>query len=1705
MKFLLKFLYVCLLTLWTTTISPAAPPVYSASFQYNPYEMIDGNGRLYSLFKSGNDMRLTRTTGRYRVLSDGRHSEISEATLLPMVAGQASIYSNNMDVNKAGRLLFHAGNSSGGYVTNTNAYIWTEENQIISAATPGYQVTLGEINDLGYSAITYVQDRGADFKRIPFIVSPSGVATEIPPSRVTEWGFRRVQNSNGQWVNVADNVASAVAINNSNAVVCSAEGLVLPEWSNNYERQYWSFVSRNGAVIIDDLPRGATDINDRNEVVGFRSGLGTWLYLPAANYGLSAGVHYISTQTFAYSIRVEINNLGDIVWTGDYSAGHVPKLWSKGTLYNLASLIDPGAGEFVVRRVADLNEQGQILVSDQTQRTSSGTTFTFTGSRILSPSPVRIEIDPTGDINPGDDFVASVVINHTKPVPATYRFTGGNIITAAPGDHLEFAETNLPDSITLSAEDPTATFSIPATALKRGFIDFSTTVEVTEEGGATQTITATAELLVEPLQIDITVTNKDHLLNQTPEAEWGARSKAVNAARRAAEQPPYANLIEIEMKITNESLDVVEHLRIEESINVLRLIQSTDYGEPGVPLTPIKMWAPGNREFDLTNLTGTESIPNLTLQPGETVTFAWVLEAFDGNTDPAVDDTRGLEFTPLIQAGIAGRDVTDRGEIGFKVIDRPLLEWGIRPTDGRTAYLSGQNVRVDGWIENISTKDNKPPQDIRVMVYQLPKGNLGGGFMRKTSDAGGPTPKAYQIFNLPAEGPGKSLNLSAVFRSLPTNTGAEGKARYGVRLWTVDPDPESPTGENVVEASRQCLLKEGWLEEFEVTFAADRPALTYQQECYALGEEIPQLAGIWPFLIGLNQGLTVDFTDGIIGLGQFLFKSGETLLDAGASIAAWEFRTAQKVWLAIQNDPVAQQALLQEAYVQYRTFVELGVMAGEAGSKTPMLFEQFAMQSVAAMGDFFYAVEKGGIEELEFAVGKFLGANPDMLFEPLVVAANYQRMSKALIKLEGDLVDNTVRTAMRAEEARKATSLDQRLRDAVAAGRAPETALLPGDILSDSKILDIYGVTRKQKEAIQKIAKDNGVTVTFRARNPISERIIREGRGYPKPQALKHKTVNGIDIEFLGYRRNSKATLEMVEPPAGLLEPNGRALSGDALESALDTELARFSDRIGGNAELAKEVRDRMKLRAEEWNKLFMDKGLNPNQPGTLNQKITTSFDADLQWGPGKERDRVKKVGAVEARNVSYEPIPGSNPRAWEMKMTGPNNTPPKLVTGDVDFMAILDESGGLIRDPQKRIEVYTQLESVLDMQHGESWTFFLQNARIEHLRACSLGEEGAEAMVAISGKGDGTPRAAYFMDNLSVIDNPGCPNAKYLPKRKKTPQSLKDFILRRGEAKDVRRVDPSGEFMLLDGIPVNTKPPLDLISRFYPTTLGEALEKFLMSRDFILPSLLLRLFEADGTPVSFSDGGEVLQAIQRNGELVLQSWSEAGGWQDVNMETVIARGDPSRLELAPMTAIPEGGGHGTTRVEIIAQASVGPAGDFFKPGDRVVINPGAPNQEITTVRALGSLVFPNPLAQEHEPGEMVVSLGRDDTDRDGDGLTGYQETVIHGTNPDEADSDFDSIPDNVEIANGFNPLDRASGFTVSSMEKATTGGSITLIWNGNPGTRYLIEASRDLAADGWEPVREITAGPGVIQTTVITDPFHQQRAAFFRVRSTAD
>lgn len=1545
-------------------------PSYTAVAKYTDYYgAIAGDGTLVRIANSSTKLHRRQTTGKFLTVQGKLIEEVKHSTMTKPSGFSVGV--RDYWQNSQGQALVRLGRIENNTLAQHYSLFWDGDNGYGS-----YDVEAVDLNESGIGVgQRYIDEpyAGGGNKSIPVLITTGGSVQDVHCPFPDGWGVERVQNSDGSFTVIKDNWGAAIAINSHGAVLIRATS----------RREYGTYVVKDGAVIFRNRYNyyGAIDLNDRNEAIGWVFDQGTWIFSPE-----DSAPRYLGDKTGEAPIK--INNQGEIIFPGRKWQQY-PKVWKSGQFYPLAPLVSSSDG-FELTSVIAVHDNGQILCQ--------GNVGDEWATYVLNGSAVSLEVDPGLKLKSDQEFAVSVVITHSLPAPATYRFTGP-LLSADPPENVEVGEIEVPEEVVLSAENPVLRFTIPCKVLKRGYMTLCTAIEVTDQSGAVLTNSAVEEVLVDPLEVEIAVTKERHLLNQTPESEWSARARAINDLKRANSQTPYANLMEIRMKITNGGVEDIANLNIPAIRDILSHIKSTVAGSPGVPLIPVRLYAPsgkltpggpdvpGGVEVDLTNPADPTVINDVTLAPGESAEFAWVVEAFDGNPDPEVDDSVKLVFTPLILGSLRGKNVQTRGEKTFQIIDRPLLEWGVRPKDGRVNYPSGAVVRVEGYIENISTRNDRPAQDIRVMIFQKPVGNLGGGFMFESTTGQTPAQKEYAVFDLPAEGPGKVKDLTAVFRSLPTTEASSGEVRYVIRMWTLDDEVEGEeSGEKVVEASTQAILKEGWMEEFEVGFSANREQFTREEQCQLLAEQTFPWVGLSPFLCGVVDGVSTDFTDSIIGLSQFLFESGELILDAGVGFAAWKHHTMSTFWKTVAGDPIARQALMTELYVQYETLVNLKVMASETASGLPMAFDAFVEKAQKSLDEFFDVVQQGDLTELKYMVGRFLGANPDLALEPLMVASAYMKMNKALIGLERTLTDDLLTTALEAEKLRKANTLEERLSAARKAKRPPETALLPGDVLSNHRMFNIFGVTGKQLKAIQDIAKNNGVIISLRSRNPISIKLLKLGKAYPKPQALKAKCVNKIDIDYLGYRESAFGKLELVEPRPGLLGPDGRALTEDALEDALDLEMSKIRDNLKGDAVLEAEIRSRMQIRAEEWNKCFLDKVGGKVEPGVIKTEIPVAFEADLQFPPGKQRDNLGKVGSDEMRPVTYEPVPGSDPRTWEVKMGGPKGGPAKAVTGDLDIMAILDEAGGLIRDPQKRIEVYKQLAAALDMQHGESYTFFLNNARKEYLADHVFGKPGAEAMVAVSGFGDLQPRAAFFKDNLSVIDNPGAVNQRNLPRRKKTPQSLRDFILRRGEAKEVRRAEPSGEFMLMDGALVRSRPPLDLVNRFTPTTIGEYLEEFFRLNPFIGPSLLARLFYP-GASVEFSSGedGQILQGLDANGEWVQKVWTEDGGWQTVPQSAPRAPRNgsggaanptgPTKLLLAPMSLLTESVAAGETRLEILDQMALQTPGDFFQPGDRVVINPGGTNQEIRVVQALGSLILTEPLQFDHDEGEMVALL----------------------------------------------------------------------------------------------------------------------------------
>ena len=290
---------------------------------------------------------------------------------------------------------------------------------------------------------------------------------------------------------------------------------------------------------------------------------------------------------------------------------------------------------------------------------------------ILNPGPkLEISVSPDRtDYNVDEEVSVEFKISNGAADPATYTFEKAWLsVDPEPGEEEPILDIDLPEApapFVLNEENPEWTFTIPATAKKPGVLNLRAIVSVEPLEGEPYTLEAEESVLVSPLGAEVTITNKRHSWNTTMEADWGERAKALNQQRRAAELEPYLNLIEFELVVTNNADMPVDKLNVPGVRDVLSYIQSTSE-DPAVPLLPIRLYGPDGAEVDLTNPEDPTVVKDVTLPPGESATFAWVVEAFQ--IDPETrDDPYDLEFSPLVLGRLSGENIQSAAEETFSI------------------------------------------------------------------------------------------------------------------------------------------------------------------------------------------------------------------------------------------------------------------------------------------------------------------------------------------------------------------------------------------------------------------------------------------------------------------------------------------------------------------------------------------------------------------------------------------------------------------------------------------------------------------------------------------------------------------------------------------------------------------------------------------------------------------------------------------------------------------------------------------------------------------------------------------------------------------------------------------------------------------------------------------------------------------------------
>ena len=134
-----------------------------------------------------------------------------------------------------------------------------------------------------------------------------------------------------------------------------------------------------------------------------------------------------------------------------------------------------------------------------------------------------------------------------------------------------------------------------------------------------------------------------------------------------------------------------------------------------------------------------------------------------------------------------------------------------------------------------------------------------------------------------------------------------------------------------------------------------------------------------------------------------------------------------------------------------------------------------------------------------------------------------------------------------------------------------------------------------------------------------------------------------------------------------------------------------------------------------------------------------------------------------------------------------------------------------------------------------------------------------------------------------------------------------------------------------------------------------------------------------------------------------------------------------------------------------------------------------------------------NPLSVEMSENRILSAIfNQDERDSDGDGLSNYDEIVIHATNPNQMDTDEDGFDDDEEILKGTDPND-SQAFPERKpielrIEKLNVPSLVIFAyWTGEVGKTYRIEYAADF--QNWNILDSGIQGTGLEQSRALPGP----------------
>jgi len=260
-----------------------------------------------------------------------------------------------------------------------------------------------------------------------------------------------------------------------------------------------------------------------------------------------------------------------------------------------------------------------------------------------------------------------------------------------------------------------------------------------------------------------------------------------------------------------------------------------------------------------------------------------------------------------------------------------------------------------------------------------------------------------------------------------------------------------------------------------------------------------------------------------------------------------------------------------------------------------------------------------------------------------------------------------------------------------------------------------FGMAQRDIDVLSYWAKARKLQIAVRQRNPISLGWLRRG-AIVKPELIKLKNVDEIDVKFLGYLAHDEGSVVLREP--------------------IDKKI--FTRRLAGQPrEVRLAAAKRYGQRVKEWKKY------EKQYKAWNNTHVNIGFDKAAQKAGGKAYD-------FRDFNLQEVKIHGGD-EYYRLRIANARGTLSRI-TGDIDVVAIT-LADGRIPDALTRAALYDDLIAAIGMQHGETLSWILNGELLSSVKAGLLGDHlpGRE-ILAIFGP-DGAARAGFIDPHLTVFN----------------------------------------------------------------------------------------------------------------------------------------------------------------------------------------------------------------------------------------------------------------------------------------------------------------------------------------------------------------